>query len=341
MIAERGGHPEPAPDGWRLELLLDAGPGAAPRRRGGPLPPALARRYGSELAIALRQDGPTIVANFVTTLDGVVAFDTAGRTGGREVSGGFAPDRFLMGLLRATADAVLVGAGTVRSGSGHVWSPGHVHPSTASEYADWRTRLGLGAAQPTTVMVTASGRIDADHPGLHRPDVPVLIATTAAGAARLGGARLPSNVEVVAARQGTGAELEPLALRSLLADHGFRLVVCEGGPTLFGDLVGAGLIDELFLTVAPQLAGRSADRPRLALVEGLAYEVGAAPWATLSSVLRAGSHLFLRYALASAAEDGLRGPTDPDGHQHRDVHRQRGRGVEERPGAEEQHDPEQ
>ena len=108
------------------------------RARGGALPPALARRYGSDLTIGLRSDGPTIVANFVTTLDGVVAFDTMGRTGGREVSGGFAPDRFLMGLLRATADAVLVGAGTVRSGAHHVWTPDHVHPPSTAAYATWR-----------------------------------------------------------------------------------------------------------------------------------------------------------------------------------------------------------
>ena len=73
--------------------------------------------------------------------------------------------------------------------------------------------------------------------------------------------------------------------------------MCEGGPTLFGGLIGAGLIDELFLTIAPQIAGRAAALPRLALVEGLGYEIGATPWAELRSVMRAGSHLFLRYGL--------------------------------------------
>jgi len=56
-------------------------------------------------------------------------------------------------------------------------------------------------------------------------------------------------------------------------------------------------VDELFLTIAPQIAGRTPGMPRLALVEGLAYEIGATPWAELASVRRSGDHLFLRYGL--------------------------------------------
>jgi riboflavin biosynthesis pyrimidine reductase len=308
MIAERPRHAPSVADGWRIEPLV-ATPSAptaptapnapaTPTRagRGGSLPPRLARRYGSDLAIALRADRPTFVANFVTTLDGVVAFDTAGRTGGREVSGGFPPDRFLMGLLRATADAVLVGAGTVRSGAGHVWTADHVHPPAAGDYAAWRAAIGLATPQPTTIVVSASGEIDPRHPGFNRPDVPVLVVTTRAGAGRLERSGLPRNVDV-AAIAGAGKSIDMTSLASLLAGRGVELVLCEGGPTLFGGLVETGLVDELFLTVAPQIAGRSTGHPRLSLVEGLGFEPGATPWATLSSVLRAGDHLFLRYTL--------------------------------------------
>jgi len=220
-------------EAWRIEPLLDVQRPPDQRFRGGALPLPLSRRYGTDVTIALRPERPTIVANFVSTLDGVVAFDALGRSGGREVSGGFAPDRFLMGLLRATADVVLVGAGTVRSRSRHVWTPGHAHPPSTAAFATWRRQLGLPAPQPTTVVVTASGRIDPEHPGLHDPNVPVLLLATASG----------------------------------------------------------------FLTIAPQIAGRAAALPRLALVEGLGYEIGATPWAELRSVMRAGSHLFLRYGL--------------------------------------------
>ena len=83
----------------------------------------------------------------------------------------------------------------------------------------------------------------------------------------------------------------------MLRDRGLEVVVCEGGPNLLGGLIGAGLVDELFLTVAPQVAGRSPDAPRLALVEGLAFAIDDAPWARLISVMRAESHLFLRYRI--------------------------------------------
>lgn len=280
---------------WRIEPLLDAPRSPDAHLRGGALPPPLSRRYGADLTIALRRDRPTIVSNFVSTLDGVVAFDTMGQSGGREVSGSFAPDRFLMGLVRASADAVLVGAGTVRSGSRHVWTPGHVHPPSAAAFASWRRQLGLVHAQPTTVIVTASGRIDPEHPGLQAPDVPVLLVTTTAGADRLRRLALPPGVEVVVA--GDGEHIDEDALILHLAERDLDLVVCEGGPTLLGSLIGAGLVDELFLTIAPQIAGRMPGMPRLALVEGLGYEIGAAPWAELASVMRSGDHLFLRYRL--------------------------------------------
>src|SRR5207342_348497 len=89
-------------DDWRIEPLLT--PPTDGRRRGGALPLDLARRYAADLSVALRDDRPTIISNFVSTIDGVVAFDTHGRTGGREVSGASEPDRFLMGLVRATSD---------------------------------------------------------------------------------------------------------------------------------------------------------------------------------------------------------------------------------------------
>ncbi|MFL5650175.1 MAG: dihydrofolate reductase family protein [Chloroflexota bacterium] len=276
---------------WRIEPLLAAPAGG--RRRGGPLPPELARRYGADLSIALRDDRPTIVSNFVSTIDGVVAFDREGRTGGREVSGHSAPDRFLMGLVRATSDAVLNGAGTVRSGA-HGWTPASLHPASAGAYAEWRQALGL-TPQPTAVIVTGSGSIDRDHPGLHDPDVPVILVTTDDGASRLARLGLPRHVDVVGAGRGSAVDLPSLI--DVFRQRDLELVVCEGGPTLLAGMLGEHLIDELFLTVAPQIAGRSDTAPRLSLVEGLGFAVGEAPWARLESVMRGENHLFLRYRL--------------------------------------------
>src|SRR4051794_35420547 len=179
---QRDRRPAVTDPAWGIEPLF-----AAPthgRRRGGALPADLAERYGADLSIELRDDRPTIVSNFVSTIDGVVAFDREGRTGGLEVSGHSAPDRFLMGLVRATSDAVLNGAGTVRSGA-HGWTPASLHPASAAAYAEWRQALGL-TRQPAAVVVTGSGSIDPDHPGLHDPDVPVVLVSTDDGASRLG-----------------------------------------------------------------------------------------------------------------------------------------------------------
>jgi riboflavin biosynthesis pyrimidine reductase len=81
------------------------------------------------------------------------------------------------------------------------------------------------------------------------------------------------------------------------AELGGRLIQCEGGPHVLGQFLKARMIDELFLTLAPQLAGRTADRPRLGLIEGTAFAVGDAPWAHLMSVHASSDHLFLRYGL--------------------------------------------
>jgi riboflavin biosynthesis pyrimidine reductase len=78
---------------------------------------------------------------------------------------------------------------------------------------------------------------------------------------------------------------------------GARLVLCEGGPHLIGDLMGAGMVDVLFLTIAPQVAGRDDRAPRLGFVAGRAFPIAEAPWAGLVSVRRAADHLFLRYRL--------------------------------------------
>jgi len=267
---------------------------------GSAFPDALRMSYGAELRFPVRPDRPTVVANFVTTIDGVVALATDGSSGGGEVSGFFEPDRFVMGLLRAAADVVIVGAGTVRAAPGHEWTARHVHPPSAAHFAEWRRRLGIPAPQPTTIVVTASGDLDLDHPGLSAPDVPVIVVTTSNGARRLRAARPLGNVRIEVApdaREVPAGMLVEIARRC-----GDRLVLCEGGPHLLGGLLSAGLVDELFLTVAPQVAGRTPGAPRLGLVEGTAFSAATAPWAELRSIRRSCDHLFLRYRLRPRGE---------------------------------------
>ena len=282
-------------EGLRLESLWD---GPAPALdpvavRGGPLPPALAGRFPGELTIPLQPGRPTLIANFVTSLDGIVALGPGeSSAGGGEISGFSEADRYMMALLRGLADAVVIGAGTVRAGRRHVWTPAQVQPDLADAFAAWRSELWL-TPQPTTIIVTASGNLDPAHAGLNAPGVPVVVATTPAGAERLAGLPLPSNVRVEAV--GEGERVPAGAVLEVIRGTGARVALCEGGPHLFGELLRARLVDELFLTLAPQAYGRDASLHRLGLVEGTSFGEGQGRWAQLASVRRAGDDLFLRY----------------------------------------------
>jgi riboflavin biosynthesis pyrimidine reductase len=297
VVIESGRDRQVTPD-WRIERLWESGdePRSVAGVRGGVLPAELGARYAGPFSVPLRDDRPTIVANFVSTLDGAVALDRTGASGGREISGGFEPDRFLMGLLRATGDAVLVGAGTVRASRTGGWGPGDVHSASSAAFAEWRRGLGLAATVPATVIVTASGSLDGQHVPSD-PNTPVILATTVSGARQLLRLALDPHVEIVSVTEAESIPIE--ALVDLLDDRGFRVVVSEGGPALFGELLAAGVVDELFLTVAPQLVGRSAEAERLSLVEGLNL-APADRWGQLRSVMRSNGHLFLRYRLSHA-----------------------------------------
>ena len=262
-----------------LELLsAEPGPGIA-------LPPELRRIYGGDLALPER----CLYANFVQTIDGVVAIPSIPDSN-RLVSGGSEGDRFVMALLRAAADAVLIGSGTLRASARGRWRPDTVFPAAGEAYAELRRELGLDPT-PRVVILTASGSIPPDRAVLE--DAP-LVVTTRAGAERLAGT-LPVGVEVVAVAGDAEVDVEEAA--GLLRERGYRRVLSEAGPHVFGSLVEAGLVDELFLTVSPLLAGRPSSGA-LGLVEGVALLPEHAQPARLRSARAHGSHVFLQYALS-------------------------------------------
>ena len=95
-------------------------------------------------------DRPYVIGNFVSTLDGVVSFEVPGKSGGGDISGFNEADRFIMGLLRASADAAIVGSGTLREvAQGHLWLAEHVYPEARDQYARYR-RQRLNKPQSTT-----------------------------------------------------------------------------------------------------------------------------------------------------------------------------------------------
>lgn len=263
-----------------LELLYEK----AEQPRFG-LPPALATAYGGDLGFT----SPCVYANFVTSLDGVAALGPEYPSSGSAISGREPADRFVMGLLRACADAVLIGAGTLRATPRHQWTPDHVCPHAAPDFAELRRSLRR-ATQPELVVVTAGGDLPTQHPALQSGAV---VTTTPDGARRLEG-RLPAACTVLIANEGPSLRMTDVLAH--LHAHGHTAVLTEGGPHLIGHLLGEGLLDELFLTTSPVLAGR-ADIPRPGLIAGLELLPNRPERTELISIRRRESYLFLRYRL--------------------------------------------
>jgi riboflavin biosynthesis pyrimidine reductase len=250
------------------------------------LPLALADVYGGPLGFS----EPRLYANFVASLDGVVAIPGEIQSN-RMISAQSEADRFVMGLLRACADAVLVGAGTMLGSPRTLWTAEHAYPAAAPLYSELRGSRGR-PPRPTLVVLSGSGSVDPRHPALEEG---ALVLTSERGAARLRG-RLPHATTILAV--GAEAPVDPVAAVEALRRRGHELILSEGGPTAFGTLVAAGLVDELFLTTSPLLAGRSLRSSRPALVQNAEFLPATTVECKLLTLRRAGSHLFARYQLS-------------------------------------------
>lgn len=205
------------------------------------------------------------------------------------IAGESEADRFVMGLLRASADAVLVGSGTMLASPNGTWLPERVFPPAAKEFAELRRRRGRPAS-PTVAFVTKGGFFDPTHPALEHH---AIVLTTGRAADRLR-ASVPAASEVVAVNDGDRVDLRQAIV--CLRNRGHSLILSEGGPTLFSSLLGSGLVDELFLTISPLLAGRAV-RPRLPLVQGIELLPDTTLSLRLLSARRHENHLFLRHGL--------------------------------------------
>ena len=247
-----------------------------------PLPESLRELYGGGIGF----EGPRLFANFVETIDGVVAIPDLEKSNAL-VADESDDDRFVMGLLRACADVVLVGAGTLLASPKGTWRPEKVYPRAADGFAALREEWGM-AERPAVAVVSTGASLDPNHPVLQDG----VLLTTAAGAEALA-AVLP---DVVAVNDGDWVDLR--AAVAVLRERGHERVLSEAGPHVFGSLLADALVDELFLTVSPVLAGRDLAAKRFGLVEGLELlpDVRSSP--RLASVRRGNDHLFLRYLFA-------------------------------------------
>lgn len=270
----------------RLEALYE--------RAGGvpvPLPDAAREAYGGVLTFP-ESAGPHVFANFVSTLDGLVSYGIPGLASSTVISGRNAADRFVVGMLRAVADVVVSGSGTLRAEPKIDWTPRQVFPAGAEVFREIRRARGL-PERIRVAILTSSGDVDLGHPVFRSEAVAPLIVTSRGGAERLSGRAGRVEVRVVGERELTTRD----AIAAIAAASGARLVLSEAGPRLFGRMLEEGVVNELFLTLAPTLAGRAPDRPGVGLVDPLAFTPDHAPRARLISAKRSDDLLFLRYAM--------------------------------------------
>jgi riboflavin biosynthesis pyrimidine reductase len=263
---------------------------------GIPLPDAFREVYGGDWRLPPpAEDRPYVYVNFVTSHDGRVSFDEPGHLGGGDVSLFNAHDRWLMGLLRSRADAVLVGDNTLRLEPEHIWTAEYIFPDDATAFGALRAAEGRQRA-PLCVFLSLEGELHADAAIFGRPEIAVLVATTTRGGRRARAALADRpNTRVL----DLGHEAVDLAalMAALRREHGVRSLLCEGGPRVHGSMLAAGQVDEEFLTLSPVVIGNHPSgegRPRPGLVEGVAFAPGAAPILRPISLRRAGDHLFLR-----------------------------------------------
>jgi riboflavin-specific deaminase-like protein len=217
-------------------------------------------------------DRPFVIVNMISTIDGRAARD------GRSATIGDEADLELLLELRAVADAVLIGTGTLRA-------EGYDRLVKREQRRARRRAAGL-SEDPLAVILSRRFDVPWEAGLFEAAEQPVLVYTgTDAGEPP----DVPAPVEVV--------RLDVPGLTEMLADlraRGVRALLSEGGPTIHGALHAAGVVDELYLTIAPLVTG-DAEEPNI--VEG-----GRLPEAAeleLVSVGQAGSEVFLRYGRAS------------------------------------------
>jgi riboflavin-specific deaminase-like protein len=188
-------------------------------------------------------DRPWLLVNMVSSTDGAIS--VGGRSGGLTTPG----DQAVFHGLRAIADAILVGAGTVRA---ERYGPARPNDDVIRD----RRERGQGDRPP---IVIVSGRLDLD------PDMrvfaesgsarPIVITAATANEERL--RALQPVADVIA----TGDQhVDLVDGMAQLRQCGHAVVLCEGGPTLNGSLLAADLVDELCLTLSPLVAGGMAPR---------------------------------------------------------------------------------
>lgn len=263
--------------------------------------------YGKMGLPSAHAERPWTFANFVQSIDGIASFKGP-HAAGSDISQS-AEDRWLMDLLRAHADAIITGIHTLveETLSAPKLNAGRGPVYRIEDESLRGLRAKLGRNQEKVVFVTASGSVDPRAYRVFDGDLmDALVLTTKAGAARLQGRT--DKVQLIVAGEDKTVDLA-LAMRILRKEMGVQHLLCEGGPTLYGSMARAELIDEKFVTVSPVEIGLLVPpeqdvspagtgnqinvRPTTFMFPGFTRET--APWWRWMSCRRVGDHQFNRY----------------------------------------------
>src|SRR5258707_6548106 len=172
------------------------------------LPDELRHDYGGPFGL----ETPRVFVNFVASIDGITAVPSLPDSNGL-IAGDSPSDRFVLGLLRACADALVIGSGTMKAAPRSLWTPEQGYPAAGAAFAELRARLGL-PVELELVVLTARGSVDPGHPAFA---VAALVLTTDGELERLR-EELPAATTVVSL--GPGPELDLVAAFELLAARG-------------------------------------------------------------------------------------------------------------------------
>ena len=265
-----------------------------------PLPRHIKERYGP-FGFPAPADArrPYICSNFVMGLDGRASFrELKGRTDGKIVSRS-REDRWLMDFLRAHHDGQLIGASTLReeqNPEGRGWDYG-IEDEELRKYRQDTLRLG----RQKVLVLSGSGNINLTLRIFSSPRVEPWIITAREGQKNLRSQlkRLgrEGTIKILSVGEGTRVDLAATA-QLLRQEHGIQTLLCEGGPTLYGEFLKNQLIDEDFRTMSLQVLGESSrpgiDRPTA--YGHVSYTPETAPWFRLISLHYAlPHHAFFRF----------------------------------------------
>lgn len=276
-----------------------------------PLPRNIKAVYGPFGFTPPPRHRPYITSNFVMSLDGRASFrELRGRAGGHEVSQS-SEDRWLMDFLRAHHDAQMMGASTLREEPGSD-ARGWDFAIANRELRNYR-RETLKLRQQTVIILTASGNVDVSLPVFNSPRVEPWLLTTADGQknleSRLKAVGRQGMIKIIAVGSGRRIDLAA-AVKLLRGRYSIRTLLCEGGPTVYGELLQKRLIDEDFRTLSLQVLGRSTiDKiARPTSYGDVSYKPETAPWFRLISLhYSLPYHVFLRLRYRGPRALGRRG----------------------------------